>query len=304
MKRGIDKNKKISYNYLVKVYFARRNSGGTENQMKEKISLAGDLGSGKSTVSKILIDRLGAEYYSTGAIVRSIAEKHGMSVVELNVYMETHPEIDHEIDDGLRALGDVDKLLIIDSRMAWHFTPRTFKVYLSTDIETSALRIMNANRQGEHAGTLEQTVADTKARRASEKKRYMTQYGVDIKDLTNYALIVDTTVATPDQVAETVISSFEEWCEHRDLCRAYISPERLNYPDDGGDGELIAEYSAALEMGQSVPPVTVIESDGEFYLASGLESALAYSFNNETFIPARLVSGTPSGKYVKMKNSL
>ena len=31
--------------------------------MKGKISLAGDLGSGKSTVSKIIIDRLGAEYY-------------------------------------------------------------------------------------------------------------------------------------------------------------------------------------------------------------------------------------------------
>ena len=88
--------------------------------MNEKISLAGDLGSGKSTVSDILINRLNAEYYSTGAIVRSIAQKRGMSVVELNQYMETHPEIDNEIDDGLRALVDVDKRLIIDSRLAWH----------------------------------------------------------------------------------------------------------------------------------------------------------------------------------------
>ena len=94
--------------------------------MKDKISLAGDLGSGKSTVSKIIIDRLGAEYYSTGAIVRSVAEKHGMTVVELNKYMETHPEIDHEIDDGLKALSEVDKLLIIDSRMAWHFAEKSF----------------------------------------------------------------------------------------------------------------------------------------------------------------------------------
>ena len=46
-----------------------------------KISLAGDLGSGKSTVSKILIERLGATYYSTGAICRAIAAKHGMDIV-------------------------------------------------------------------------------------------------------------------------------------------------------------------------------------------------------------------------------
>jgi len=190
--------------------------------MKDKISLAGDLGSGKSTVSKIIIDRLGAEYYSTGAIVRGVAEKHGMTVVELNKYMETHPEIDHEIDDGLVALSDVDKLLIIDSRMAWHFTRGTFKVYLSIDIETGAYRIMNANRDGEHRATLEETVKDTRDRRASEKKRYMEQYGVDIKDLSNYSLVVDTSYATPDEVAEVIIESLAAWREDKDIKLCFI----------------------------------------------------------------------------------
>ena len=273
--------------------------------MKDKISLAGDLGSGKSTVSDILIERLGAEYYSTGAIVRSIAEKHGMSVVELNVYMETHPEIDREIDDGLKSLSRVDKLLVIDSRMAWHFTEGTFKVYLSVDAETSALRIMNANRTGEHAATLEETVRETKARRESEKKRYREQYGVDIKDLMNYSLIIDTSDATPEEVAERLIKSFEDWKKDKSKKALYITPSRLYYPDDAADSERVARFASLLDMGESIPEVTVIEEDGEFYLESGLEEALAYSFNMETFIPARLVSGTASGKkYTRMKNSL
>jgi cytidylate kinase len=272
--------------------------------MMDKISLAGDLGSGKSTVADILIKRLGAEYYCTGAIVRSIAADRGMTVGELNKYMETHPEIDHEIDDGLRALSDVDKLLIIDSRMAWHFTKGTFKVYLSTDIETSSLRIMNANRRGEHNATLEETIAATRARRESEKKRYSEQYGVNIKDLTNYSLIVDTTNATPDEVAECIISGYNAWQSDKSFVKAYVSPERLNYPDTPTDSEVVAALSAKLEAGEEIPEVTVIERDGEFYLASGLESALAYSFNMSLFIPARLVSGEPSGEYVKMKNSL
>lgn len=273
--------------------------------MQDKISLAGDLGSGKSTVSKILIDRLGAEYYSTGAIVRSIAEKHGMSVVELNVYMETHPEIDHEIDDGLKALSSVDRLLVIDSRMAWHFTEGTFKVYLSADPETSALRIMSANRVGEHAATLEETVKETKARRESEKKRYMTQYGVDIKDLMNYSLILDTSHATPEEVAERLISSFEEWKSDKERRTAFITPERLYYPDDAADAETVSKLAGLLDAGEGIPEVTVFEEDGEFYLASGLESALAYSFNMNTFIPARLVRGSVgSSKYIQMKNTL
>ena len=273
--------------------------------MAEKISLAGDLGSGKSTVADILINRLGAEYYSTGAIVRSIAARHGMSVVELNVYMETHPEIDNEIDNGLVELGQSDKAMVIDSRMAWHFTKGTFKVYLSTDVETSALRIMGANRKGEHAATLEETIAETKARRESEKKRYKTQYGVDIKDLSNYTLIVDTTVANPAEVAECILTSFEEWKENPNFKAVYISGERLNYPDDEPDGELIAFYSGKLEEGEEIPEVTVFEEDGEFYIAGAPEAALAHSFSETAFFRATLVKGSRAGKkYVKMKNSL
>lgn len=271
-----------------------------------KISLAGDLGSGKSTVSKILIERLGAEYYSTGRVVRDIAEKRGMTVVELNQYMETHPEIDHEIDDGLVALSDSDKSLIIDSRMAWHFTRNTFKVYLSTDIETSALRIMGANRKGEHSATLEETIASTVARRESEKKRYFQQYGVHIKDLSNYDLVVDTTYATPEEIAERIIVSAMDWQEGKiSSVNLYISPERLLYPDEEADMMLSTDLSGQLEEGLAIPSPIVTERNGDFYLIGNETSAIAYSLNMATFIPAILKDAPiPEGDFVKMKNSL
>ena len=271
----------------------------------DKISLAGDLGSGKSTVAKILIEALGAEYYSTGSIVRAIAERMGMTIGELNVYMETHPEIDTEIDEGIAGLSSDPRSLVIDSRMAWHFTKGTFKVYLSTDIEVASARIMSANRTCEHASTLEETIACTKARRESEKKRYLTQYGVDITDLSNYTLVVDTTYATPEEVAGVIISSFEKWKEDKSSRFCYLSPERINYVDDEHDGEKLAAYSTALEMGEDIPTVKVFEENGEFYISEGQEIALAYAFNLFTYIPAELVDGeVGEGKYVKMKNSL
>ncbi len=273
--------------------------------MKPKISLAGDLGSGKSTVSDILIADLGAEYYSTGSIVRAIAAGRGMTVGELNVYMETHPEIDREIDDGLIALADVDKFLIIDSRMAWHFTKGTFKVYLSTDIETSALRIMNANRRGEHAATLEDTIAETRARRESEKKRYKEQYGVDIKDLSNYDLVIDTAIATPREVADGIEAAFALWQQEPERKRLLVSPERLNFPDDAPNDAEVSRLLGLIECGGDIPEVTVFERDGEFYLLGGHESALAYALNMNTYIPARLVPEVKTSfGYVKMKNSL
>ncbi len=273
--------------------------------MQDKISLAGDLGSGKSTVSKILIDRLGAEYYSTGSIVRAIAERMGMTVVELNRYMETHPEIDTEIDDGLRALAQDPRLLIIDSRMAWHFTPGTFKVYMSTDIEVSATRIMLANRKGEHALSLEQTVLDTRARRESEKKRYSEYYGVDITDLSNYDLIVDTTYATPEQIAEAIIDCFRIWQSDKSKKFCLISPERILYPDDEPNSERLAEYSSLLECGEKLPRAEVVECNGEFYLTGDVESVIALSLESACFVSLKLTDGeVEAANYVKMKNSL
>ncbi len=272
--------------------------------MQDKISLAGDLGSGKSTVADILIKRLGADYYSTGAIVRAIAEQRGMTVGELNKYMETHPEIDHEIDAGITALSEDERFLIIDSRMAWHFTRGTFKVYLSCDIETSALRIMYANRKGEHNATLEETIDCTRSRRESEKKRYTEQYGVDIKDLSNYSLIVDTTVATPEQIAEQIASSFATWQQDKSYKRVFLSPERLHFPERELDGDSLSPKSQVLDEGGELTDITVCERDGEFYLVDGFESAMAYVFRFSTFIPATLVKAEPDGDYVRMKNSL
>ncbi len=272
--------------------------------MNDKISLAGDLGSGKSTVADILVKSLSAEYYSAGTVVRSIAAARGITVAELNEYMETHPEIDHEIDAGIAALSEDERALVIDSRMAWHFTKGTFKVYLSCDIETSSIRIMHANRPGEHNATLEETIECTRARRESEKKRYTEQYGVDIKDLFNYSLIVDTSVASPADVAQRIAESFALWQKDRSYTRAFLSPERLHFPEKELDGDTLSPKVALLESGEELSDITVCERDGEFYLVDGFESAMAYVFAFSTFIPARLVKSEPIGEYVRMKNSL
>lgn len=176
-----------------------------------KISLAGDLGSGKSTVGKILAEALGAECYSTGTIQRQIAQEMGMTTLELNKYSETHPEIDFKIDDGLRALNAIEKNLIIDSRMAWHFVPNAFAVYLQVDPMLAAKRILAADRSVEKFKSVEDAMQSILHRRESEVLRYKTLYVVDIQNLKNYNFVIDTSKSTPTEVANAILQAFTTW---------------------------------------------------------------------------------------------
>ncbi len=180
-----------------------------------KISLAGDLGSGKTTIGEILTEKYGLEKVSIGKIMRKMADEHGMSVADFNRYIENHPEYDKLVDDKLKSYESLSGKYLFDSRMAWHFVPSSFSVYMQVDIKTSAERIINAGRSDETYSDIETAVKEIKKRRESEILRYNTLYGVDIMDMTNYDLVVDTNGKTPTEVAEYVIKNFENWLEGR-----------------------------------------------------------------------------------------
>lgn len=186
----------------------RSNQKKAVKNMAVKISLAGDLGSGKSTVGKLLAEKFGAQMYSTGTIQRELAAKMNMTTLELNKYSETHPEVDGMIDDGLRALNEKDVSVVIDSRMAWHFVPSSFSVYMSADPAVAAARIMNAGRESEPFESLDEAVRSIAERRQSEQARYMHLYGVDIKDLKNYDFVIDTSDISPETVAGRIAEAY------------------------------------------------------------------------------------------------
>jgi len=179
-----------------------------ENGKRIKIAISGDLGSGKSTVCRYLKEKYGLDVYSTGQIQRTLAQKYNMDVLAFNKYMETHPEIDEEIDTELVRIGRLDRDMVLDSRMAWHFVPDSFKVYLAVDPDEAARRIMNDQRgKVEKYASHEEARECLMARKKSENQRYITKYGVDCSNPDNYDLIIDTTLLTPEQVAEKIMEA-------------------------------------------------------------------------------------------------
>lgn len=182
-------------------------------EKRKIISLAGDLGSGKSTVASLICEKLNYPIHRNGDYFRKLGMEMGMSVTEFNEYVKEHPEIDNEIEKSARKAADENEKLIIDARLGWYAVPESFKVYLTVDINEAARRAFNdENRKNsENFKTLEEQKNDLEKRFKLENERYYTVYGVHKEDKSNYDFILDTTNINKEEVVETIIKAFEEW---------------------------------------------------------------------------------------------
>ncbi len=171
-----------------------------------KITLTGDLGSGKSAVSRILCEKTGFEYVSTGKIQRQLAQEMGIDTLEMNRRADTDPSIDERIDGIFVALGNDPRGYVIDSRMAWFFLPKSFKVYLQTDVTVAAQRIIHdPQRDSEQYKSQEEAVQKILARKASENARFLLKYNADCTNLDNFDVVIDTSRRTREEVAAIVL---------------------------------------------------------------------------------------------------
>ena len=180
------------------------------------ISLAWRQGSGKTTVGKLLAEKLWFQRFSTGDFMREMAMEKGMTLMELNTFSETDGgKIDFILDDRQRVLWEEKDDFIIDARLAWHFIPRSFKVYLTVDDQIGASRIIQDSTNPLRHSTdvhssLTEAIETTKARRESETKRYLSLYQVDNHDFSHYDLVIDTTNTPPNEVTDKILSALKE----------------------------------------------------------------------------------------------
>lgn len=187
-------------------------------QKKRIITIAGKPGSGKSTASKAIAEQLGYEHFSSGDLFRAIGRERGIDVTQTNQAAEDDKEIDRLVDDRLAKIGETQDQVAIDSRLAWHWIPQSFKVYLDLDLEVAARRILAnidpVRKEHEHIPDDPKEYADALQHRLDlEAKRYKEKYDVNPYDTSNYDLVVDTEANNPARVAEIILTAYEKWSE-------------------------------------------------------------------------------------------
>ncbi len=205
------------------------------------IVINGDLGSGKSTVSVLLSERLGIRRISVGDLYRAMAAERGMTALQLNIHAELDEQIDGYVDRLQADIAAAGEQLIVDSRLAWHFFTGAVKVHLITEPTVAARRVLGRPADTVESYTsVEEALSRLAVRGESERARFLTRYGVDKARLRNYDLVCDTTTAAPEQIVAWIIDRLPtvDALGPRPACA--IDPRRIlptADPDPADDGE-------------------------------------------------------------------
>lgn len=180
------------------------------------ITIAGLPGSGKSTAADEIAHILKYERFSGGDFWRQVAREENVSVEELNIRAESDPSVDALVDDAVKKAGTKDNI-VVDSRLAFHWIPGTFKVFLHIDPQTAAKRMYNQivseGRTSQSASSIDEVYKKTMERIESERKRYAKLYGVDYTDEKQFDLVVDTNKYSLKEVTETIVEKYKSWKE-------------------------------------------------------------------------------------------
>lgn len=249
------------------------------------ITITGNLGSGKSSVAKILKEK-GYEIVSTGNIFRQLAMEKGLSVEEFNKQVNEAASrgdrsVDKMIDDTTTKIGEERDNIVFDSRLAWHFAPKSFKVFVITDIDEASRRVYNDSLRA-NSESYESQEACKKAlinRQKLETVRYKEIYDIDYYDMSNYNLVIESTNAAPAEIAQEILDKMAEY-------------------QSGAFEKMMELNPSSINNAQTVEAenILVTEKGGIFTLSAGknkLEEAVSKGMK---FVAVQVSGSEPGGE--------
>ncbi len=175
------------------------------------ITISGMPGSGKSTVGKILVKKLGYKHYSMGDFYGEIAMARGITIDEILNLAKTDASIDKTIDERQKNISKNEDNIIIDSVLGFHFIPNSLKVFIDVDPKIAGERVFKDQRPDEpRVSSIEEATEMLMSRPKINDERYKKYYGISYMDRSQYDLVIDSSNMTPEEVADKIIEAIKK----------------------------------------------------------------------------------------------
>ncbi len=180
------------------------------------ITITGKPCSGKGTVSKLFCKKYNFEYICTGDIFRDLAKQNGYdNILQFQLDYDIK-KIDNLVDTKTTEIGKtrINENIIFDSRLAWHFIPQSFKVFIDVSWDIASQRLISANRENEKVSSVEESEQALINRWQIENERYLELYNTNNLNLKNYDLVINSDNKSPEEIVEIIYNSYKKLCKN------------------------------------------------------------------------------------------
>jgi len=180
------------------------------------ITLAGKPGAGKTSVSKLLAERLGMKFYSIGDLLGRMAVEQGKTIDEL---LTGTDDSDRIVDAYQKKLGETEDNMIVEGKISWLLIPRSFKILLNVDPAIGAQRIFDEKKRSSASrpdepdyASVEQMQRIAGERVALYTGKFKRLYDIDdYFDPQHFDLVVDTShIDGAARVADEIVAELKE----------------------------------------------------------------------------------------------
>lgn len=303
-----------------------QNSQRNFGDLSMQIAINGDLGGGKSSLAREIAKVTGANFASTGAIQRGIAESRGLSVTELNLLAEWDEGFDALLKSATLKLALEYRDIVFDSRLAFFFLAEAFSIHLLTHPAVAGTRLLSTERGVvETYGSAQQASAGLLDRRALERERYRKKYGIDMSLLSNYDLVIQTDLVDEYTVQTFVLSTLEAGLKKAKHGAIYLNPrsvvpivEAPKFEIDGEDDPLqvlrrgdasfaisgLAHLQRALQHDEDFVEVNLIAQDRQLFRGVPVSQFVVSEFSVSRILDWQSLTGksVPSIYYQDLLN--
>ena len=165
------------------------------------ITISGLHGTGKSTIGKLIAQRMSLKYYSTGQAFRDLAKEMKMTLEEFTDYVEENPDVDKKLDNKIIEIAQKGNI-IIDSQLSAYILDSIaqFKILLTCPLELRVKRMAERDKT-----PYENKLNETIIREESELERFEKLYRIDLNNVKIYNLILETENLTVEEIVEKII---------------------------------------------------------------------------------------------------
>ena len=174
-----------------------------------RITLSGSVGSGKSTIGKLLSKELNTDFVSVGNLSRQKSLLMGMDIDQFQAYLKNHPQLDKELDLFISNEMNSRIDFILDYRLGYHFIEKSFNILLKVSPEIALTRIGNRQNSDEMYShlTKEERIVKMETRNQLMRNRFLELYNTDFLNEGNYQLVIQTDLLKPTETVKQIIDN-------------------------------------------------------------------------------------------------